>query len=52
MSGWDLTENFWFTFLSSEEASKEAGWVTCQDEDPFSGLSNNWKSEVKVKFFE
>ena len=35
-------------FLSS--APEEDGWVTCQDDDPFSGLSSFWKSEVKHYF--
>ena len=31
--------------------SEEDGWVTCQDEDPFSGLTNNKKTEVKLVFY-
>ena len=39
-------EKFWNNHFSEED-----GWVTCQDEDPFSGLTNNKKTEVKLVFF-
>ena len=48
MSGWENLY-FWLRFLST--APEEDGWVTCQDDDPFSGLSNYWKSEVDKYIF-
>ena len=48
MSGWDPSENgnFSLRFLSS--APEEDGWVTCQDEDPTPGWSNQYRKEVKI----